>query len=78
MKGAREGAAEISPKHANVIVNTGGATAAEVLALMRTMRRVVVERFDGAAHRSLNIFNNLVGVPPSLARFPSRARYVVF
>lgn len=45
LKGAREGAAEISPKHANVIVNTGGATAVEVLALMRTMRRAVAERF---------------------------------
>jgi UDP-N-acetylmuramate dehydrogenase len=45
LKGAREGAAEVSPKHANVIVNTGGATAGDVLALMRTMRRAVAERF---------------------------------
>jgi UDP-N-acetylmuramate dehydrogenase len=35
----------ISPRHANVIVNTGGATAADVLALMRRMRDEVSARF---------------------------------
>ncbi|HEV8307003.1 MAG TPA: UDP-N-acetylmuramate dehydrogenase [Methylomirabilota bacterium] len=34
LKGKRVGAAEISAKHANFIVNRGGATAADVLALM--------------------------------------------
>jgi UDP-N-acetylmuramate dehydrogenase len=45
LKGAREGQAEISPKHANVIVNLGGARAIDVLALMRRARAAVRERF---------------------------------
>ncbi|MEO7795115.1 MAG: UDP-N-acetylmuramate dehydrogenase [Thermoanaerobaculia bacterium] len=46
MKGATFGGAQVSPKHANVIVNTGGATAADVIALMRQMRAAVAEQFD--------------------------------
>jgi UDP-N-acetylmuramate dehydrogenase len=45
LKGEREGGAMISPRHANVIVNTGGARAADVLALMRRMRDEVSARF---------------------------------
>jgi UDP-N-acetylmuramate dehydrogenase len=45
LKGSRRGGAVISPRHANVIVNEGAATAAEVLALMRLARDTVRERF---------------------------------
>jgi UDP-N-acetylmuramate dehydrogenase len=45
LKGRRVGAAEISQKHANFIVNLGGATADDVLALMAEMRDRVRERF---------------------------------
>ncbi len=45
LKGARRGGAMISPRHANVIVNEGGASAADVLALMRLARDTVRERF---------------------------------
>ena len=45
LKGARRGGAVISPRHANVIVNEGGATAADVLTLMRLARDAVRERF---------------------------------
>ncbi len=38
MKGARAGDAEISPKHANFIVNHGRARAADVLALVEAVR----------------------------------------
>jgi UDP-N-acetylmuramate dehydrogenase len=45
LKGARRGGAVISPRHANVIVNEGGATAEDVLALMILARDTVRERF---------------------------------
>lgn len=45
LKGTQVGGALVSPKHANVIVNTGGATADDVIALMRTMRDRAAERF---------------------------------
>ena len=45
LKGVREGGAEVSPRHANVIVNTGGATSKDVLALMRRMRDSVRDKF---------------------------------
>ena len=45
LKGRRRGGARISPKHGNVIVNTGDAQAVEVLELMVDARRTVGERF---------------------------------
>lgn len=44
LKGARIGAAEVSPKHANFIINTGGARAADIEALMARVQVVVAER----------------------------------
>jgi UDP-N-acetylmuramate dehydrogenase len=45
LKGERRGGAVISPRHANVIVNEGGATARDVLELMRLARDAVRDRF---------------------------------
>lgn len=44
LKGKRIGGAEVSRKHANFIVNTGTATAADVLALMTLARERVHDR----------------------------------
>lgn len=46
LKGRTCGGALISPRHANVIVNTGGARARDVLDLMRAMRDAVAEKFS--------------------------------
>jgi UDP-N-acetylmuramate dehydrogenase len=43
LKGATVGGAQVSDKHANFIVNTGKATAADVLALMDIIREKVLE-----------------------------------
>ncbi|HVM73503.1 MAG TPA: UDP-N-acetylmuramate dehydrogenase [Candidatus Paceibacterota bacterium] len=46
MKGAKVGGAIASLQHPNYIVNTGNATAADVLELAQKIRRVVKEKFD--------------------------------
>lgn len=43
LKGLRHGGAQISPRHANIIINTGGATAADVCGLIMHAQRVVFE-----------------------------------
>lgn len=45
LKGLKIGGAQVSEKHANFIVNTGNATAQDVLALIREVQRRVAEAF---------------------------------
>jgi len=45
MKGARVGGAQVSEKHAGFIVNTGGATAHDVLTLADEVKNKVLEHF---------------------------------
>ena len=48
LKGARQGAAQVSEQHANFIVNHGGATAGDVDRLIRHVQATVSERFGVA------------------------------
>jgi UDP-N-acetylmuramate dehydrogenase len=45
-RGLTRGGARLSDKHANFVENAGGATTADVLAVMAAARRAVAERFD--------------------------------
>jgi UDP-N-acetylmuramate dehydrogenase len=44
LKGLRRGAAVVSPKHANFVVNEGGARAADVIELLELVREAVRQR----------------------------------
>ncbi|MEW6672893.1 MAG: UDP-N-acetylmuramate dehydrogenase [Thermodesulfobacteriota bacterium] len=46
LKGKKIGGALISPQHANFIVNSGGASAGDMLALMETARNTVLKLFN--------------------------------
>ena len=46
LKGRRVGGAQVSEKHANFIVNVGGATAADILSLIEIVREEVFKRFS--------------------------------
>lgn len=45
LKGTKKGGAQISPKHANFIVNTGDATAKDYLSLVELCKKEVFEKF---------------------------------
>jgi UDP-N-acetylmuramate dehydrogenase len=55
LKGHRVGGAQISPIHANFIANTGGATAADVLALIREAQSRVARSSGARLHREVRI-----------------------
>jgi UDP-N-acetylmuramate dehydrogenase len=46
LKGKKIGDAKVSPRHANFIVNTGKATASDILQLMDLIRKTVLKMFD--------------------------------
>lgn len=46
LKGLRVGGAQVSERHANFIVNTGGARAADVIELMERIRKTIFDRFQ--------------------------------
>ncbi len=63
LAGRRHGGAQVSPKHANFILNVDSATAADVLALVEMMQAEVSARFGVALEREIAV----VGEPARLA-----------
>ena len=55
-KGRERGAAIVSPKHANFIVNRGGARASDVLALVEEMTRLVADRTGIELEREVKVW----------------------
>ncbi len=55
LKGAKVGDAQISPKHANFIVNTGHARAADVIRLIQKIRRTVIQKTGKTLQLELKI-----------------------
>jgi UDP-N-acetylmuramate dehydrogenase len=60
-KGTRHGAAGISTRHTLALVNRGGATAADLLALARRVRDGVLDRFGV----TLTAEPDLIGFEPA-------------
>ncbi len=54
-KGLRIGGAMVSEKHANFIINTGEATAADVLALIDRVKEMVFDKFQIQLHPEIRI-----------------------
>jgi UDP-N-acetylmuramate dehydrogenase len=55
LKGRRVGGAQVSEKHANFIVNRGGATAADVLSLIEFVREAVFRKFSVALELEVKV-----------------------
>jgi UDP-N-acetylmuramate dehydrogenase len=58
LKGYRVGDAEISTVHANFFINHGGATAADIGALIQTARKTVAERFGTKLELEVELLGN--------------------
>lgn len=72
LKGRKVGGAEISHLHANFIVNTGGARASDVLALMREAQAAVRARFGVSLVPEIRFMGEFApGELPAKARFSS-------
>ena len=56
LKGTHMGAAVISERHANFIVNEGGATSADVLALLELIEQTVFEKEGVRLHREIIVW----------------------
>lgn len=55
LKGLRVGGAEVYPRHANFIVNRGGATASDVIELMEKVEQIVFEKTGMKLEREIRV-----------------------
>lgn len=58
LKGMREGGAEVAPFHANFIINTGGASARDVLTLIERIEGIVREKTGIVLEREVRTCGN--------------------
>ncbi len=63
LKGAAEGCARVSPRHANFIVNEGGAAAADIERLINRVRREVLKRTGVTLETEVVIIGEAVPPP---------------
>lgn len=63
LKGFAIGAARVSPKHANFIVNEGGATASDIRRVIEHVQAVVAERFGVELHQEVHFAGDWSGWP---------------
>ncbi|HEX4578499.1 MAG TPA: UDP-N-acetylmuramate dehydrogenase [Candidatus Dormibacteraeota bacterium] len=70
LKGRTHGGAQISPKHANFILNIDRATAADVLALVDIARAEVASRFDVVLEREIVILGEPLLAPANAGGAP--------
>lgn len=64
-KGMKRGGALVSPKHANFIVNVGGATAADVVGLMRQIQQHVQDMFGVHLEPEIKLLGEFDAPTPS-------------
>ncbi len=65
-KGLQLGGAQVSDVHANYIVNTGGATAADVIALMHKVKALVMEKFGVGLEPEIKLLGELSEEHPAV------------
>jgi len=61
LRGLRRGAAEVSPLHANFVLNRGGASAADVLGLIAEVKARVLELTGVALEQEVEVWRRLDG-----------------
>lgn len=68
LKGSRIGGAEVTQRHANILINTGGATAKDVRTLIGLIQQTVEDKQGYRLHSEIGFvgdFGDLPDLPPA-------------